>query len=429
MRAVWVQELRSPRGLSMVLPMGGKRVVLTMALVLPLLLPRSVWSEASSPSPEDIEAAEKLKAEAFGAFRENRYQRGIELMQQADAKVPHPNFAFNVAWAYYKWGKQHCEQSLAAFDRFFARCGECESKSQVEERYRLVFGDCAVRVHLSAEGGGSVSLRDQVAPISLPADVRLRPGSNTVIYTDALGNTEDRIVHAPPRYLARVELLSSDRTEVVLENYGDASELMVDDAWGDLRPRLELPAGEVLLGIPLLEGTARITLLLSPGQRLILDLEQGPSDPLTDPEESVVLIPRSRLDGESPNPDLTLSYAELGLGAVSALAATGFLVAALASDGVDAPKWAYISALTALSFGMNGAALQVAGHQPSERRRTIELIYGVVTGVVGLSLAVTGVYFYTSEPAAEVGHAYLFPSVPCLVSSIGVLAFGTGLSD
>src|SRR5688572_28505921 len=94
----------------------GASVAVLIAVVL------GVSHAAEAGEQERVQEAERLKSAAFEHFAGGNYERGISAMEAAYGLVSHPDFLFDIAIAYQKWG-QRCEETHRAFRRFLDACG------------------------------------------------------------------------------------------------------------------------------------------------------------------------------------------------------------------------------------------------------------------------------------------------------------------
>lgn len=150
---------------------------ITGALLLAVLAGEA---PARAATEEDREAARRLKDEAFQKIAEGSYAEGIELLEAANRRVPHPTFLFNIAVVYDQWAG-HCEPSLRAFDRFFAACEGCDVEATARRRYERVQDKCEVRLAIqTAPPGARVTIDDATRPGRTPLEATLRPGRHTL---------------------------------------------------------------------------------------------------------------------------------------------------------------------------------------------------------------------------------------------------------
>lgn len=120
------------------------------------------------------------KKKAFRLFSEGDFGGGIEAMEKANALIPHPGFLLNIAVAYDQWG-EHCPESLAAFERFFAACPTCALRAQASRKHAEVKARCRTEVVIDTiPSGARLTLGGEELGVT-PVTVPLSPGRHTVV--------------------------------------------------------------------------------------------------------------------------------------------------------------------------------------------------------------------------------------------------------
>lgn len=131
---------------------------------------------AAAPTEADRAEARRLKNLAFEKISEGSYAQGIDLLEAAHRAVPHPTFLFNIAVVYDQWSG-HCSESLAAFDRFFEACADCQVLELAERRFERVKEKCEVALSVRSVPPDALVLLDGgEVEGRTPFDVTLRPG-------------------------------------------------------------------------------------------------------------------------------------------------------------------------------------------------------------------------------------------------------------
>jgi len=158
---------------------------------------------ASSPLSDATEAeraeARRLKDEAFAKIAEGSFGEGIDRLEAAYGAVPHPTFLFNIAVVYDQWSG-HCEESLTAFDRFFAACDDCSALETAEVRFGRVKEKCEVVLSVeTVPDGAGVEIDGELAG-STPFETTLRPGRHRVVLRkDGFRAREEKLALEPGR--------------------------------------------------------------------------------------------------------------------------------------------------------------------------------------------------------------------------------------
>ena len=137
--------------------------------------------------------AEALKRQAFRHVAEADYALGVEKLEAAYALVPHPTLLFNIAVVYDQW-PGHCEEALAAFDRFFEACPDCRTRPTGEKRYARVKARCQVRVDVRSDPTGAELRVDGTPAGRTPTQTTLLPGEHTLELSKPGYATERRVL-------------------------------------------------------------------------------------------------------------------------------------------------------------------------------------------------------------------------------------------
>ena len=112
---------------------------------------------------------------AFEALAHKRWEEGITALEAGYEAQPHPNFLFNVAIAYDKWGG-HCRQLIDAVRLFEKACSNCAIRKSAQPMVKEMRERCAVDVMVDSEPMGAHVQIDGEAHGTTPAMLHLVPG-------------------------------------------------------------------------------------------------------------------------------------------------------------------------------------------------------------------------------------------------------------
>lgn len=104
----------------------------------------------------------------FEHFASQRWAEGIEEMEKAYAAVPHPDFLFNIAVAYRRWGDR-CASAMAAIGRFLVASERGEGLRAGLAELDLLRDVCTYRpIEIRTEPEALEILLDDEGPVMTP---------------------------------------------------------------------------------------------------------------------------------------------------------------------------------------------------------------------------------------------------------------------
>lgn len=208
------------------------------AAALAVLLSLSGAAAAAPAASSGVsKEAEAKKSEAFRLFAEGDFAGGIQAMRESHRLAPHPAALFNIAVGYDQWG-DHCKDSLASFQDFFALCaGTCELLQVATRRHEKVEGQCTGRTILESVPSGALLQLDGEALGPSPIERKLLIGPHELVVSQPgyAKQTKSFDVQAGRDNRVRVELVADAPTATNTRPPADAIVYQSPRAGSDLR--------------------------------------------------------------------------------------------------------------------------------------------------------------------------------------------------
>lgn len=337
---------------------------LVVHLVL-LGLPGIAWAgEAEARRHRDL---------GFEHFVAENWELGIREMERAFAEYPHPDFLFNIAVAYRRWGR--CFKAHQAIFRFISSCANCSGLADGLQERGLIQRACPTRtLTLSTDRVGGALLLDGHAVAvrrSLTASVTI--GAVAVTVLDDETSSIFQVVVPASSSVREVVLSPGSRMACVRVDGLSADDTWILDGQRTVVGRAEVEPGphEVVL------ERQRMLLDIGAGQCFVLRVKKPPTLRPSPPP------PRALVETPSVSPAMTTAAwvsSTLALGA--AVTGAVLLVSSQAAISREAE---------AVSSTPPPAAEVIEGIREEARRDALGA--HVAFGVAGAA-AVTGVLLF-----------------------------------